>query len=193
MSAWDDYLAADEAHAGKLERLHGELSATGGGTPTHAYLIATLGALVSLGLRGGSCRSTSSMQRVLLPNEDAAYPDLSVWCGTPEFRDGTLVNPTVIMEVLSPSTEAWDRVGKLELYRGIPTVKHVLLVEHAFWHLTLVSRREDGSWSYEAAGPGGALHLGAIGLTLAVDDVYEGIVEVGGPPRDRKPVREAGR
>ena len=111
------YIAADEAFTGRLERLHGEHYAMAGGSPAHAQLIATLQGLMFLALRGGPCRSTSSEQRVLLPNDDAAYPDLTVWCGTPTFRDGkTLTNPTVIVEVLSPSTEGWDRVGKLDLY-----------------------------------------------------------------------------
>jgi Uma2 family endonuclease len=174
-----------------LERFHGETFAMAGGTPAHAYIIATLGTLVRVGVRGGPCRSTSADQRVLLPNDDAAYPDLSVWCGKAEFRDGkTLTNPTVIVEVLSPSTEGWDRVGKLDLYRGIPTVRHVLLVEHACWHVTLLSRRDDGTWTFDAAGPGGSVHLSAIGLTLHVDEVYEGVVEVGGPARDARPPRD---
>ncbi len=185
--SWDDYIAADEAFTGRLERLHGEHVAMAGGSPAHAYIIATLGALFRAGLRGGPCRSTSSEQRVLLPNDDAAYPDLTVWCGTPAFRDGkTLTNPTVIVEVLSPSTEGWDRVGKLDLYLALPTVQHVLLVEHGCWHLTLVSRRDDGTWTYAPAGPGGSVHLSAIGVTLHVDEVYEGVVEVGGPSRDAR-------
>ena len=188
---WDDYVAADEATEGRLERLQGEIFAMAGGTPSHAHVAATIQGLMFAGLRGGPCRSTSSDQRVLLPNDDAAYPDLSVWCGKAEFRDGTtLTNPSVIVEVLSPGTAAWDRVGKLDLYRGIPSVKHVLLVEYAHWHLTLVSRREDGSWALDTAGPGGSVTLDAIGLTLRVDEVYEGVAEVGGPTRETLPVRE---
>jgi len=185
---FEDYVAADEACDGKLERLHGEIFAMAGGSPAHAYISETIGVLLRLGLRGSPCRSTSSDQRVLLPNDDAAYPDVSVWCGAAEFRDGkTLVNPTVIVEVLSPSTATWDRTGKLELYRGIPSVRHILLVEHDSWYLTLVSRRDDGSWSYDAAGAGGSLTLQAIGVTLNVDEVYEGMDAVEGPPRERRP------
>lgn len=162
-----------------------------GGSPAHAYIIQTLGVLLRLALRGGPCRSTSSDQRVLLPNDDAAYPDLTVWCGEAEFRDGkTLTNPTVIVEVLSPSTEAWDRVGKLDLYLAIPTVQHVLLVEHGCWHLTLVSRREDGTWTYASAGPGGSVNLSAVGITVSVDEVYDDIAAVGGPTRDARLPRD---
>ena len=188
---WDDYIAADEGQPGRLERLHGELYAMAGGSPAHAYIIQTLGVLLRLALRGGPCRSTSSDQRVLLPNDDAAYPDLTVWCGEAEFRDGkTLTNPTVIVEVLSPSTEAWDRVGKLDLYLAIPTVQHVLLVEHGCWHLTLVSRRADGTWTYASAGPGGSVNLSAVGITVSVDEVYDDIAAVGGPTRDARLPRD---
>ncbi len=69
---------------------------------------------------------------------------------------------------------------------ALPTVQHVLLVEHGCWHLTLVSRRDDGTWTYAPAGPGGSVHLSAIGVTLHVDEVYEGVVEVGGPSRDAR-------
>jgi Uma2 family endonuclease len=190
-STWADYIAADEASPRKLERLHGELFAMAGGSPAHAKIIANLQGMLYVALRGGPCRSTSSEQRVLLPNDDAAYPDASVWCGQADFRDGkTLVNPTVIVEVLSPSTAGWDRTGKLELYRAIPSVRHIVLVEHDFWHVALVSRREDGTWSYDGAGAGGSVHLDAIGVTLHVDDVYEGMDAVGGPARDHLPERD---
>lgn len=186
--SWEDYLAADDAFDGKLERIGGAIYAMAGGTPTHAYLIGTVQALLHAALRGSPCRSTSSEQRVLLPDDDAAYPDATVWCGPAEFKDGTtLVNPTALVEVLSPGTAAWDRTGKLDLYRGIPSVRHVLLVAHDAWHLTLVSRRPDGSWTYDTAGPGGAVRLDAIGVTLDVDAVYEGMDAVGGPLRSRPP------
>ena len=150
---WDDYIAADEGHPGRLERLHGELYAMAGGSPAHAYIIQTLGVLLRLALRGGPCRSTSSDQRVLLPNDDAAYPDLT-------------------------------------LYLAIPTVQHVLLVEHGCWHLTLVSRREDGTWTYASAGPGGSVNLSAVGITVSVDEVYDDIAAVGGPTRDARLPRD---
>lgn len=185
---WEDYIAADEAFDGKLERLHGEIFAMAGGTAAHAYLLQTVGVLLHVALRGTPCRSTSSAQRILLPNNDAAYPDATVWCGPADLRpDHTLTNPTLVVEVLSPSNANWDRTGKLGLYRGIPSLKHVLLVAHDAWHLTLVSRREDGSWSYETVGPGESVRLDAIGVTLSVDEVYEGMDAVGGPARTARP------
>lgn len=194
MSTWEDYIAADEAFDGKLERLHGEIFAMAGGTAAHALLIGNMQAHLHARLRGTPCRSTSSEQRILLPNNDAAYPDATVWCGPADLRpDHTLTDPTVVVEVLSPSNANWDRTGKLDLYRGIPSLKHVLLVAHDAWHLTLVSRREDGSWSYETAGPGESVRLDAIGVTLSVDEVYEGMDAVGGPARTARPARQLGQ
>lgn len=182
---WDDYIAADEAHPGKLERLHGETYAMAGGSPAHAKLIGNMQGQLYMKLLGAGCQSSSSEQRVLLPNDDACYPDAVVWCGVPEFRDGkTLVNPTVIVEVLSPGNAGWDRTGKLALYRGIPSVRHIVLVEYVCWHISVVSRRDDGTWSYDAAGAGGSLRLDAIGVVLDVDALYAGMEAVGGPARD---------
>ena len=185
MPTWDDYIAADEAHPGKLERLHGELYAMAKGSPAHAHLIGNVQGLLHLALRGSPCRASSSELRVHLPNDNACYPDATVWCTKPELRDGkTLVNPTVIVEVLSPGNAGWDRTGKLELYRGIPSVRHIVLVEYACWHISIVSRRDDGTWSYDAAGAGGSVHLDAIGVTLAVDEIYADVEAMGGPARD---------
>ena len=192
-SLWKNYIAADEAFDGKLERLHGEIFAMAGGTAAHALLIGNMQAHLHGRLRGTPCRSTSSKQRILLPNNDAAYADATVWCGPADLRpDHTLTNPTLVVEVLSPSNANWDRTGKLDLYRGIPSLKHVLLVAHDAWHLTLVSRREDGSWSYETAGPGESVRLDAIGVTLSVDEVYEGMDAVGGPARTARHGRPLG-
>jgi Uma2 family endonuclease len=189
--SWDDYIAADEADSGKLERLHGEIYAVAGGSPAHAHLIGNVQGILHRLLKTTPCRSASSELRVLLPEDDAAYPDATVWCGTPEFRDGTtLTNPTVVVEVLSPSNASWDRTGKLELYRGVGSMRHVVLVDHASWHVSVVSRRDDGTWTYDAAGPGGSVRLAAIGVTLEVDEIYADVEVMGGPARDATAPRE---
>ncbi len=187
---WNEYIAADEADPGRLERLHGEIYVMARGSPARAHLIANVQGLLYMKLRGATCQSTSSEQRVLLPEDDAAYPDATVWCGKPEFRDGkTLTNPTVVVEVLSPSNASWDRTGKLELYRGVASMRHVVLVDHASWHVSVVSRRDDGTWSYDAAGPGGSVRLDAIGVTLDVDEIYAEVEVMGGPAREVQPPR----
>ncbi len=189
--SWDNYLAADEAYEGKLELLHGELYAMAGGTAAHARIILNIGARALQALRGSPCTPTSSEQRIKTPLGDGTYPDLSIWCGKAQFADGTrtLLNPTVVVEVLSPTTELWDRSGKLALYMSIPSLRHVLLVAHDTWTLTLYSRRDDGTWTFATAHAGESLQLEAVGLTLAVDDVYEGMDAVDGPARDALPRR----
>ncbi len=188
--SWDDYLAADEAYEGKLELLHGELYAMAGGTAAHALVAANLIVLLRTGLKGRGCMVTTGDQRIAIPNGDATYPDVSVWCGKGAFKGGvTLENPTVVVEVLSPTTELWDRSGKLALYMSIQSLRHVLLVAHDTWTLTLYSRRDDGIWTFATAHAGESLQLDAVGLTLTVDDVYEGMDAVDGPARDALPRR----
>ncbi len=186
--SWEDYVAADEAFDGKLELLHGEVYAMAGGTPAHAHLTHNLAGIVYAALKGTRCHGTSNDQRIGTPSGDAVYPDVTIRCAPPELRSPhTLLNPSAVVEVLSPTTEGWDRSGKLELYRSIPTMRHVLLVSYDAWRMTLVSRRDDGSWSYETAGPGERLALEGVGMTVEVDEVYAGVEEVGGPARDAVP------
>lgn len=105
------------------------------------------------------------------------------------FRDPhTLVNPTIVVEVLSPATERWDRGGKLERYRSVSSLRYVLLVAHDGWHVTLYARETEGAWTWTTAGPGERLDLRRLEVTIAVDDLYRGVERVGGPAREARSV-----
>ncbi len=148
-----------------------------GGTPQHGALIARLTHLLSRELGKRPCRVYSSDVRVRVEATDlSTYPDVSVVCGTLRTAADdphAIINPTVVVEVLSDSTEAYDRGQKASHYRQIPTLRAHLLVSQREPHLELQVRRADGGWSLLEAGPGGTLPIDALELSLQVDEVYE--------------------
>lgn len=171
-----DYIALEEASNVKHEFLDGEIFAMAGGTPMHAELTMTIGSLLWQQLRGGPCRVFSSDLRVrVLATGLAAYPDVTVACGAleldPENRH-TVANPRVVVEVLSDSTERWDRGLKLEHYQKIPALAAVVLVAQREQRIEVWSRAGNGTWSARTSGPGETAEIPAIDCTLVVDDVY---------------------
>lgn len=171
-----EYLALDEVSNVKLEYLDGEIFAMAGGTPDHAALAMTIGATLLAQVRDRGCRVFSSDLRVrVLETGLAAYPDITVVCGPlerdPESRT-TIVNPTLVVEVLSDGTEDYDRGEKAEHYRRIPTLQTVVLVSHRRPELELWSRDHAGSWTRSVHGPGATVELEAVGARLVVDEVY---------------------
>ena len=117
------------------------------------------------------------MRVLAQPNSLYTYPDLSVACGHPQFADATvdtLINPTLLIEVLSPSTENYDRGTKAKLYRTIPSLQELLLVAQNAVEVELYRRQSDGSWFLiEANGIDATIDLESIGYTLRLRDVYE--------------------
>ncbi len=186
-TTWEEYVAIDLATDGKVEFYDGETYAMAGGTPAHAAISANVVSALHLALRGRPCVTMSSDVRVGLADDAACYPDATVVCGEARFRSPlTLENPTVVAEVLSPSTAGWDRTGKLERYRAVPSLRYVLLVAHDAWHVTLYARQDDGTWRWTTARAGERLTLDALEVELQVDDLYREVERVGGPSRDAR-------
>lgn len=173
---YHDYLVLERTANVKHEFLAGEIYAMAGGTREHAALAANV--LSSLGpqLRGKRRQAHSSDLRVrVLATGLATYPDATVVCGRaetdPEDRN-TVVNPTVAVEVTSPSTEDYDRGEKLDHYRRIPALREIVIVSHRERCIELFSRADDGEWRRTEARAGHAVSLGSIDATLEVDEVY---------------------
>jgi Uma2 family endonuclease len=179
-------LAAERAGDVKHEFLSGVEVAMAGGTPVHALLAMRLGTMLTNGLRGRGCAVYGSDLRVRIPDEDViTYPDVTVVCGglesDPEDADAA-TNPTVIVEVLSPSTEAWDRGGKFAIFRALPSLRHYVLVAQDRQRVEHYARDEEDRWVLADARPGGAIEL--LGVEVAVDELYDGTgVEPSPPPR----------
>jgi Uma2 family endonuclease len=162
-----------------VEFFDGELWLMSGGTPEHALLIANTTIALGLALRGSTCRIYSEALRVYMPvTNDAAYPDLKVICGPVEHDPvdtDAAINPSLVVEVLSSSTESFDRGEKFVRYRSLPSLQAYLMVDQHTARLELFERQDDGSWRYTAAEAGERLALRALGIVLAVDEVYQGV------------------
>jgi Uma2 family endonuclease len=177
----EEYLAFDAASELKYEYIHGQVFAMSGGTGAHGRIAMSIGAELRSALRGRKCGVHSSDVRVHIPeSEHYVYPDVSVACGGVEYKDAsnkTLLNPRVIVEVLSPSTEGHDRGDKFALYRTIPSVTHYVLAAQDKPFLEVYTRQDDGSWNYRAYGPGEKAPLSAIACELDVDLVYTDVFD----------------
>jgi Uma2 family endonuclease len=169
-----EYLALEDESAVRHEYLSGEIYAMAGGSPDHARLAATVIRIVGNQLQR-ECRVYTSDLRVRVPSTGlSTYPDAAVICGrTQRAADDALavVNPVLIVEVTSPSTEDYDRGEKLRHYKELPSVREVLIVSHRGPELSL-HRREDRGWRQFAAAGGETLELASTGARVAVDDVY---------------------
>jgi Uma2 family endonuclease len=176
---FDDYLRIEADSGTKHEFMHGQVFAMSGGTPAHARVTMNVGALLRQALRGQPCAVFSSDLRVhALATGLGTYADVTVICGKveldPEDRRGhTALNPRVLVEVLSPSTEDYDRGEKLGSYKQIPSVEEVVLVAHDRREVEIVRRESDGSWSRHVARDGESAKLLSLGCELAVRDLYE--------------------
>ena len=176
--SFDEYVELEEMSPIKHEYLDGAVWAMAGGSPEHAAVAANVIARLSEALRGRRCRVFSSDLRIRVGQTGlGTYPDASVICDDveldPEDRKGhTALNPTLLVEVLSPSTEAYDRGEKLGHYKRIPSLREVVLVAHDERRLELW-RRTDAGWTQLTVRTGQSLILESLGdVALTVDDVY---------------------
>jgi Uma2 family endonuclease len=172
-----EYREGELAAEVKHEYLRGEVFAMTGGTPQHSALAARITALLSRELGGRPCRVFNSDLRVRIEATDlATYPDISVVCDKLETSandDHAIVNPILLVEVLSASTEAYDRGQKAAHYRRIPSLRAYLLVSQHEPHLELFVRRDDGTWSLLEAEADQRLSVEPLGIELSVAEVYE--------------------
>jgi Uma2 family endonuclease len=129
-------------------------------------------------LKGKSCKSYSSDLRVHIPVSGLyTYPDFLIICGKNEFLDAqkdTILNPTVIVEVLSKSTAGYDRGEKFHFYRGIPTLKEYILVDSLSIAAEVFRKGDDGVWflASEAYSVNQSIELSAVGYQLSLDRIY---------------------
>src|SRR5712691_2827001 len=172
----EQYLALERQAKTKSEYFAGEIFAMAGASPEHSLISSNvLGDLWSQ-LREGPCTVYNSDMKVRSTQEHYAYPDVTVVCGEAQFggeEREVLLNPTLIVEVLSPSTEAWDRGGKSEQYRQRESLQEYVLVAQDRPHVERFARQGNGQWLLtEVNGLGAVLALPSIGCELALSEVY---------------------
>jgi Uma2 family endonuclease len=176
---YGQYLEHESSSNVKHEFIDGDIYAMAGGTIEHAIISMNVGSALNAQLRGASCVVASSDLKVRVSATDlTTYPDVTVICG-PVQRDpqspDVALNPSLVVEVLSKSTEDWDRGEKLENYKQIPSLLACVLISYRQQRVEVVRRGPDGAWTTEEAGPGESVSLPVSGCMLAVDDVYRNV------------------
>ncbi len=176
----EEYLELENAATEKHEYYHGEIFAMSGAKLQHNAICGNLYFQLRQKLDGKGCRPFNSDTRIhIKKNTLFTYPDISVVCGEIETLDNddmNVLNPSIIFEVLSPSTRNYDREAKFILYRDIPTLKEYITIDPASvrveaWHINA-----NGNWElkeYKAIEE--ILRLPTIDVSLSLADVYEGL------------------
>lgn len=172
----EEYVLLEAMSNVRHEYADGEIFVMAGGSPEHGGICANVITLLSSQLMGRRCRVFTSDVRVRVRATGLdTYPDVSVVCGQVERDDRdpqALSNPVVLVEVTSPSTEAYDRGEKLDHYKRIPSLREVALVSHAEPRVDVWQRQDDGGWAVHSSGAGGLAHLTSIGCELSIESVY---------------------
>jgi Uma2 family endonuclease len=171
----DEYLAWERASPQKHELFEGEVFAMAGASEEHNLIVANI--LRELGnlFRKRPCKVYPSDMRVKAPTGLYTYPDVSAICGRPDFEDAeldTLLNPTVLFEVLSDSTELYDRGKKFASYRTIPSLKDYVLVSQDSVFVEHFTRQADGTWNLREVRSGQRLELASVEGVIEVDEIY---------------------
>lgn len=173
-----EYLELEKPAQVKHEYYKGEIFAMSGAGARHNVIAANLIYKLMVSLKGSGCRPYGSDMRVHIPeNTLFTYPDISVYCGSvissPEDED-TATLPTVIIEILSPSTKNYDRGEKFMLYRAIPTLKDYLLIDSLSIHVEHFSLTTESTWQLrEFNRLQESVILSSINVSLQLAEIYE--------------------
>jgi Uma2 family endonuclease len=172
-----EYLALERKAQFKSEYFNGEVWAMAGVSREHSLIVGNVGREIGNQFKGRRCEVHTSDLRVQVSETGLyTYPDLVAVCGEPEFEDeelDTLLNPTVVIEVLSESTEAYDRGAKFAHYRQLATLQEYVLIAQDRCLVEHYMRQEDGSWVLRAYDdPQAVLELLAIGCVLPLAEIY---------------------
>lgn len=172
-----EYLARERLAEYKSEYYRGEIFAMAGATREHNLLVTNIVRSLANQLAGRPCEVYPSDMRVRLPTGLYTYPDVTVACGEPKFLDDqfdTLLNPWVIVEVLSASTEAYDRGEKAQQYRSLESLTHYVLVASEKPHIEVHSREAKQPWMIsESVDLAATIDLPSINCRLSLAEVYE--------------------
>jgi Uma2 family endonuclease len=174
--SYGEYVAAEGKSDQRHEFLKGEVFAMAGGTPEHGALAAAMIRELGVALRGRPCRVYSSDVRVRVESTGfTTYPDASVVCGrleTDTIDRDAVVNPVLVIEVLSESTEAYDRGAKAAHYRRIPSLREYVLLSQNEPFVEVYRRNEQGRFELIEARLGERCELASVGVTFDVEAVY---------------------
>ncbi len=173
----EEFLAFERASDEKHEYRDGEIVAMSGAKRAHNLISLNIGSGLHASLRNKDCETYMSDMRVFVPSVRLyTYPDIVVVCGDPKFIDDefdTLTNPLLLIEILSDSTEGYDRGQKFQNYRSIESLDEYVLVSQNAARIEKYVKHGDGFWLLsEAAGLDGSITLASIDCTISLADVY---------------------
>jgi Uma2 family endonuclease len=177
----EEYLALEVESENRNEYRNGEIIPMTGGTPEHNKIVSALNALLWFGLRGQPFSIFITDQRLWIPSLDRyTYPDGMVIANPVELKPGrkdTVTNPLLIAEVLSDSTQGYDRGEKFESYRTLPTFQEYLLIDQSKPHVEQFVRQSEHQWLFtEYRGLDAQVPLSSIPVELVLKDLYEGVL-----------------
>lgn len=175
-----EYLAKERKAEFKSEFYRGEMFAMSGASREHILIAGNCAREIGNQFKGRCCEVYSNDMRVKVSATGLyTYPDVVIVCGQPEFLDAevdTLLNPTVLIEVLSPSTESYDRGAKAEQYRRIPSLREHVLIAQDRPHVDVLIRQADGSWLLrETSELDQVVSLPSVSVSLSMREIYDRI------------------
>lgn len=174
---YDEYRRFEDSNPARHEFVDGHILAMAGGTPAHARLQAAILFALERRLEGGPCQPFGSDLRIkVVATGMATYPDVSVICGAVNTAPDdavAVINPTLIVEVLSDRTETYDRRAKFEHYRKIPALRLYVLVSHRERRIEVRQCTQTRRWVEKVYGRGDRLPMPALDITITVDEIYE--------------------
>jgi Uma2 family endonuclease len=174
----EEYLAYERRAEYKNEYFDGEVFAMTGASRRHNLISLNIGAELREQLRGQVCETYVTDMRVRIPAANIyTYPDVVAVCGEPKFEDAeldTLINPVLLVEVLSKSTEAYDRLIKFEYYRTLESLTEYLLVSQDEAHITQHVKQDDARWLLtDIRGLSSRVELASVPCILALNEIYD--------------------
>lgn len=176
----EEYLAGEREIDIKHEYVRGEVFAMAGASWNHTAICGNLMGIFYNHFRGKSCRAMQSDLRVQVKSSESyRYPDIVIVCGEPQFIDDefdTLSNPTILIEVFSPTSVRRDRGEKSAEYRQLQSLQEYLLISQDEAHIERYLRQDNNTWILsDTIGLGASLELPSIDCTIATAEVYEGV------------------
>ena len=170
-----EYFEFERTAFGRWEYVNGEIRQMAGGKDDHNAISMNVGRVLGNILASRDCRVYGSDMKIHTGNGVNTFPDVAVVCGDRRYylgKEDVILNPLLVVEVLSPSTQGYDRVDKLDHYKSIEALQEYLMVDQNEPRVMLYTRRED-HWDFrEVKGLDTSIHLESIGDTLAMTDIY---------------------
>ena len=176
----EEYLRLERAAEYKSEYHDGEMFAMSGGSAIHARLSASIIAMLHRQMPAGCCVYSSDLRITIPATRTYTYPDCSVVCGDSQLLDDdNLLNPVLIAEVLSPSTEGYDRGKKFELYRTIESFREYLIVHQDRHHVEHYSKQDDASWILrEHIGADASVAIARLNARIPLIELYASAIDI---------------